>query len=59
MGRFMVTIDVRYLDNDDNEVGEFSTCADGESAAECVSLADSEMGTNVYDWMREKETIND
>ena len=55
MGRFMVTIDARYLDDDDNEVDEFSTAADGDTAGEVVGTATAEIGTNLWDWMREKE----
>ena len=55
MGRFMVTIDARYLDDDDNEVDEFSTAADGDTAGEVVGTATAEIGTNLWNWMREKE----
>ncbi len=55
MGRFMVTIDVRYLDDNDREVDEFSTAADGDTAGEVVGTATAEIGTNLWDWMREKE----
>ena len=55
MGRFMVTIDARYLDDDDNEIDEFSTAADGDTAGEVVGTATAEIGTNLWNWMREKE----
>lgn len=55
MGRFMVTIDARYLDDNDREVDEFSTAADGDTAGEVVGTATAEIGTNLWDWMREKE----
>ncbi len=55
MGRFMVTIDVRYLDDNDREVDEFSSAADGDTAGEVVGTATAEIGTNLWDWMREKE----
>lgn len=55
MGRFMVTIDARYLDDNDNEIDEFSTAADGDTAGEVVGTATAEIGTNLWDWMREKE----
>ena len=59
MSRFMVTIDARFLDDNDNEIGEFSTCADGDSADWCTNIAQSEIGTNLYNWMREKEAGNE
>ena len=55
MGRFMVTIDARYLDDDDHELDEFSTAADGDTAGEVVGTATAEIGTNLWDWMREKD----
>ena len=55
MGRFMVTIDARYLDDEDNEIDEFSTAADGDTAGEVAGTATAEIGTNLWDWMREKE----
>ena len=55
MGRFMVTIDARYLDDNDREVDEFSTAADGDTAGEVVGTATAEIGTNLWNWMREKE----
>ena len=55
MGQFMVTIDARYLDDNDREVDEFSTAADGDTAGEVVGTATAEIGTNLWDWMREKE----
>ena len=55
MGRSMVTIDARYLDDNDREVDEFSTAADGDTAGEVVGTATAEIGTNLWDWMREKE----
>ena len=55
MGRFMVTIDARYLDDDDREVDEFSTAADGDTAGEVAGTATAEIGTNLWNWMREKE----
>ena len=55
----MVTIEARFLDDDDNELDEFSTCADGDSADWCTSVAQSEIGTNLYDWMIEKEAGNE
>ena len=55
MGRFMVTIDARYLDDNDREVDEFSTAADGDTAGEVVGTATAEIGTNLWDWMREQE----
>ena len=55
MGRFMVTIDARYLDDDDNEIDEFSTAADGDTAGEVAGTATAEIGTNLWNWMREKE----
>ena len=55
MGRFMVTIDARYLDDNDREVDEFSTAADGDTAGEVVGTATAEIGTILWDWMREKE----
>ena len=55
MSRFMVTINARFLD-DNNELDEFSTCADGDSADWSTNIAQSEIGTNLYDWMREKES---
>ena len=59
MSRFMVTIYARFLDDDDNELDEFSTCADGDSADWCTNIAQSEIGTNLYNWMREKEAGNE
>ena len=56
MSRFMVTINARFLDDDNNELDEFSTCADGDSADWSTNIAQSEIGTNLYDWMREKES---
>ena len=55
MARFMVTIDARYLDDDDRELDEYSTAADGDTAGEVVGTATAEIGTNLWDWMREKE----
>ena len=55
MGRFMVTIDARYLDDDNNEIDEFSTAADGDTAGEVVGTATAEIGTNLWNWIREKE----
>ena len=55
MSRFMVTIDARFLDDDDNEIDEFSTAADGDTAGEVVGTATAEIGTNLWNWMREKE----
>ena len=55
MGRFMVTIDARYLDDDDRELDEFSTAADGDTAGEVIGTATAEIGTNLWDWMREKD----
>ena len=55
MSRFMVTIDARFLDDDDNEIDEFSTAADGDTAGDVAGTATAEIGTTLYDWMREKE----
>ena len=55
MGRFMVTIDARYLDDDDRELDEFLTAADGDTAGEVIGTATAEIGTNLWDWMREKD----
>lgn len=40
MVRFMMTIDARYL---------------GDTANEVAGTATAEIGTNLWDWMREKE----
>lgn len=55
MGRFMVTIDVRYLDDNDRELDEYSTAADGDTANEVAGTATAEIGNSLWDWMREKE----
>ena len=53
MSRFMATIDARFLADDDNEIDEFSTAADGDTAGEVAGTAPAEIGTSLYDWMSE------
>lgn len=55
MSAFLLDISVRYVDEDGNELDRFDTCADGSTAAWCHSMAESELGSNVRQWMDEKE----
>ena len=55
MGRFMATITVTYLCDEDNELDWESFAADADDAAGVVSMIESEANNNVYRWMKEKE----
>ena len=55
MGRFMATITVTYLGDEDNELDWESFAADADDAAGVVSMIESEANNNVYRWMKEKE----
>ena len=55
MSRFVMNIEVRYEDDEGNELGSNCWAADGDTAADCHSTAESVLGCEARRWMDAKE----
>ena len=64
LGRDMTVSELRMLPylydcSVNNRSTQYNCLGDGDSADWCTSIAQSEIDTNLYDWMREKEAGNE
>ena len=55
MSGFVMNIEVRYEDDEGHVVASNCWAADGDTAAECNSIAESVLGWQARRWMDEQE----